>query len=189
MKIEGNQIKVGNIIMLSNKLWKVTKTQHTQPGKGGAYLQAELKNIKDGSKSNERFRSSESIEKIRLDEKKFQYLYSDEKNMHFMDTQTYEQINIDKKILDENKFKFLQNNMNVIIEYYEDTPISIILSENIILKVIEADPVTKGQTASSSYKNALLENDYKVLVPPHIKIGDKIVISTSDGSYIEKSKE
>ena len=188
MKIEGNEIKIGNIIKHKNKLWKAIKTQHTQPGKGGAYLQVELKEITNGTKLNERFRSSEPVEKVRLDEKVYQYLYKENDNFHFMDMITYEQINLNKKVISEFQEKFLIKNLNVMIESYEDVAISIKLPDNLNLEVIEADPVIKGQTATSSYKPALLENNIKTLVPPHITIGDNIVINTSDGSYIEKVK-
>lgn len=188
MKIEGNQIKIGNIIQHKGKLWKATKTQHTQPGKGGAYLQVELKNIKDGTKSNERFRSSESIEKVRLEEKEYQYLYKDKYYYYFMNNETYEQINLNKEMVSELKEKLLIENLIVMIESYQDKPISIKLPDTFDLKVVEADAVIKGQTATSSYKPALLENNLKTLVPPHIVVGDIIVINSSDGSYIKKSK-
>ena len=189
MKIDANQLKIGNIIQHKNKLWKIVKTQHTQPGKGGAYLQVELKDIRVGTKLNERFRSSESIEKIRLDEKVYQYLYKDNNGYCFMDTENYGQINIGTNIISPTQEKFLKENLNIIISSFEDTPISIQLPETIILKVIESDSVVKGQTSTSSFKPAILENNFKILVPPHIKIGDNLVISTNDGSYLMKAKD
>lgn len=189
MKIDANQLKVGNIIKHNNKLWRIVKTQHTQPGKGGAYFQVELKDIKLGTKLNERFRSSESIEKIRLDEKEYQYLYKDNNDYCFMDTESYEQVSIGTSIISSKQENFLKENLNVIINSFEDTPISIQLPETVVLKVIESDSVVKGQTATSSYKPAVLENNFKTLVPPHIKTGDALVISTNDGSYIEKAKD
>ena len=188
MKIEGNQIKIGNIIELKGKLWKAIKTQHTQPGKGGAYLQVELKNIKDGTKFIERFRSYESVEKVRLEEKEYQYLYKDSDYYYFMNNKTYDQINLNKEIVSEIQKKLLIENSIVIIESYQDKTISVKLPDTFDLKVVEADAVIKGQTATSSYKPALLENNLKTLVPPHIVIGDKIIINSSDGSYIKKSK-
>ena len=188
MKIEGNQIKIGNIIDHKNKLWKVIKTQHTQPGKGGAYLQVELKNIKDGSKLNERFRSSEAVEKVRLDEKEYQYLYKDENGFYFMDNVSFEQICLNNKLISNFQEKFLKENSIIKIGSYEENPISVELPDTITLKVIESDAVVKGQTATSSYKPAILENKIKTLVPPHIIVGDKIVINTQDASYIEKAK-
>ena len=189
MKIDGNQIKIGNIIEHKGKLWKTIKIQHTQPGKGGAYIQVELKDIIAGTKLNERFRSSETLEKVRLEEKENQYLYRDNNYFYFMDNETYEQINLESRIVSELQEKFLIESSIVKIESYQDKPISIKLPDTFNLKVIEADTVVKGQTASSSYKPALLENNLKILVPPHIVAGDIVVISTADGSYIEKSKK
>jgi len=188
MKIDGNQIKVGNIIKHKDKLWKTIKTQHTQPGKGGAYLQVELKEISNGTKLNVRFRSSEEVEKIRLEEKEFQYLYKDGNNYFFMDNKNYEQINLNQTIISSFQEKFLKENSIVTIETYEDNPISVKLPDSISLEVLETDLVIKGQTATSSYKPAILENKIKVLVPPHITNGDKVIINTTDGKYIEKSK-
>ena len=188
MKIEGNRIKVGNIIQHKEKLWRVVKTQHTQPGKGGAYLQTELKDIKNGTKLNERFRSSESLEKIRLEEKKYQYLYKDDRGFYFMDNETFDQINLNKKFITSMQESFLIENSIVTIESYNEEAISLKLPDSVILKVFEADAVIKGQTATSSYKPAVLENKFKTLVPPHIDVGVKVIISTSDGSYLEKAK-
>jgi len=188
MKIDGNAIKIGNIIEHKNKLWKVIKTQHTQPGKGGAYLQVELKDLKNGTKLNERFRSSESVKKVRLEEKNYQYLYKQNDSFYFMNLSTYEQIELNNEIISNFQEKFLIQNQNVTIEEYEELPISIKLPENINLKVVETDVVIKGQTATSSYKPALLENGIKTQVPPHIVADDLVVINTSDGSYIERVK-
>ena len=188
MKIDGNQIKIGNILEIHSKLWRVLKTQHTQPGKGGAYLQVELKNIKDGTKINERFRSSESVERAILEEKEYQYLYKDDAKYYFMNTQNYEQIEIGNDIISEDQEKFLTENKSIIIQIYESNPVSIVLPNTVTLEVIEADAVVKGQTAASSYKPAVLEKNIKTSVPPFIEVGNKVVISTSDSSYIEKAK-
>ena len=188
MKIDGNEIKVGNILEINNKLWKVLKTQHTQPGKGGAYLQAELKEITEGTKMNNRFRSSETVERAILDEKKFQYLYNDNNTFTFMDKQTYEQIELGSDILTEDQSKFLVENSNVIINFYNEKPVGIDLADTVELTVVETEGVVKGQTAASSYKPAILEKNIKTSVPQFIAVNDKIVISTIDGSYIEKSK-
>ena len=188
MKIEVNQIKVGNILEIKSKLWRVLKTQHTQPGKGGAYLQVELKEIKDGTKMNERFRSSETAEKAILEEKEFQYLYKNDGKFYFMDNQNYEQIELGKDIINSNQEKYLIENELIIIQLYETKPVSIFLPEQVTLEVIEADAVVKGQTSASSYKPAVLEKNIKTSVPPFIEVGNKIVISTSDASYIEKAK-
>ena len=188
MKIDGNEIKVGNILEINNKLWKVLKTQHTQPGKGGAYLQAELKEIREGTKMNSRFRSSETVERAILDEKEFQYLYDDNNNFIFMDKQTYEQIELGSDILTEDQSKFLVENSDVIINFYNEKPVGIDLPDTVELIVLETEGVVKGQTAASSYKPATLEKNIKTTVPQFIAVDDKIVINTIDGSYIEKSK-
>ena len=188
MKIDGNEIKVGNILEINNRLWKVLKTQHTQPGKGGAYIQAELKEIKEGTKMNSRFRSSETVERAILDEKQFQYLYTDNEKYIFMDQTTYEQIELGIDIISNDDSKLLVENDSLIIQFHNDKPVGIILPDNITLKVIDTEGVVKGQTAASSYKPALLERNIKTTVPQFISVNDKIVISTEDCSYIEKSK-
>ncbi len=188
MKIDGNEIKVGNILEINNKLWKVLKTQHTQPGKGGAYIQAELKDIKEGTKMNSRFRSSETVERAVMDEKKFQYLYNDSQKFIFMDQQTYEQIELGSDLISEDQSRFLVENDNVILQFYNDKAIGIELPNSVILKVIETEGVVKGQTAASSYKPAILERGIKTTVPQFISTNDKVVISTIDSSYIEKAK-
>ena len=189
MKIDGNQIKIGNILEINNKLWKVLKTQHTQPGKGGAYLQVEMKELKEGTKMNERFRSSESVERAILDEKECQYLYEADDKFYFMDNKNYDQIEIGKDIISEVQSKFLKENDFIIVQFYEIQPVSIILPEQVSFKVLEADAVVKGQTATSSYKPALLEKNIKTSVPPFIEVGDIIIINTNDLSYIEKAKK
>ena len=189
MKIDGNQIKVGNILEIQSKLWRVLKTQHTQPGKGGAYLQVELKNIKDGTKLNERFRSSETVERAILEEKEFQYLYKNDGKFYFMDNKNYEQLEIGRDIISENDEKYLIENDIIIIQIYDSSPVSIVLPSSIVLEVIESEAVVKGQTAASSYKPAVLERNIRTSVPPFIEIGDKIVINTSNSSYLEKAKK
>ena len=188
MKIDGNEIKVGNILEIDNKLWRVLKTQHTQPGKGGAYIQAELKEIKEGTKMNSRFRSSESVERAILDEKKFQYLYTDNHKYIFMDKETYDQIELGSDLIVEDQSKFLVENDDVVLQFYNEKAVGLELPDNITLKVIETEGVVKGQTAASSYKPATLERGIKTTVPQFIGINDKVVISTTDNSYIEKSK-
>ena len=188
MKIDGNEIKVGNILEINNKLWKVLKTQHTQPGKGGAYLQAELKEIKEGTKMNTRFRSSETVERAILDEKKFQFLYEDNQKYIFMDQQNFEQIEIGEDLIPDTQSRFLLENDEVILQFYNEKAVGLELPDSIILKVIDTEGVVKGQTAASSYKPALLERNIKTSVPQFIDINDRIVISTVDAKYIEKSK-
>ena len=188
MKIDGNEIKVGNILEIDNKLWRVLKTQHTQPGKGGAYIQAELKEIKEGTKMNSRFRSSESVERAIMDEKKFQYLYQDNEIFIFMDEQTYEQIELNYDLISKDQSKFLVENDSVILQFYNEKAVGLELPDNITLEVINTEGVVKGQTAASSYKPAILERGIKTTVPQFIGVNDKIVISTIDSSYIEKAK-
>ena len=189
MKIDGNQIKVGNILEINSKLWRVLKTQHTQPGKGGAYLQVEMKEIREGTKMNERFRSSESVERAILDEKICQYLYSESNKFMFMDNTTYEQIEIGDDIISTEQSKFFIENDNINLQFYEGSVVGLELPESVTLKVEETEAVVKGQTAASSYKPALLTGGLKTSVPPFISTDDFVVISTADSSYLEKAKK
>ena len=189
MKIDGNQIKVGNILEINSKLWRVLKTQHTQPGKGGAYLQVEMKEIREGTKMNERFRSSESLERAILDEKICQYLYAENNKFVFMDNSTYEQVEIGNDIISEDQSKFLIENDNITIQFYEDSIVGLELPDSVILKVEETEAVVKGQTAASSYKPATLTGGIKTSVPPFISTDDYIVINTTNSSYVEKAKK
>ena len=187
MKILGNEIKPGMVIEHKEDLWSVLKTQHVKPGKGGAFNQVELKSIKKGTKLNERFRSSDSLERAILDDKKFNFLYEDESNCHFMDQTNYEQIQIKKTLLGE-KSKLLKENMEVDVQFYEDQALSVELPTTIELKIETSDAAIKGQTASSSYKPAVLENGINISVPPFINSGDKIVLDTRTLEYIKKIK-
>jgi len=188
MKISANEIKVGNILEFENKLWKVLKLEHTKPGKGGAYVQAELKDINIGTKKNERFRSDENIEKAYLEQKTFQFLYSSGDEYFFMDQNNYEQISVNKeKIMDE-ILPYLKDGINVSIELKGDKPINILLPDTVTLEIKEAEAVIKGQTATSGLKPAILENGVKIMVPLHIEKNMKIVVKTSDNSYVEKVK-
>ena len=188
MKIDGNEIRPGKVIEHQGRLWRAIKTQHVKPGKGGAFLQVELKELRDGTKLNERFRSSETVERVRLDQKDFQYLYAEGDAHTFMDNETYEQVSLDKMMIGEEAVAYLQDGMTVSIESFEGSPISIALPDTVILEVVEADAVVKGQTASSSYKPALLGNGVRTLVPPHIETGTLVVVNTVDGSYVERAK-
>ena len=187
MKILGNEIKPGMIIEHKNDLWSVLKTQHVKPGKGGAFNQVELKSVKKGTKLNERFRSSDSVERAILDDKKFNFLYEDENDCHFMDQVNFEQIQIKKALLGE-KNKLLKENMEVDVQFYEDQPLSVELPTTIELKIETTAAAIKGQTASSSYKPAVLENGINITVPPFINSGDKIVLDTRTLEYIKKIK-
>ena len=185
MKITANEIKQGMIIEHKNDLWNVLKTQHVKPGKGGAFNQVELKGVMKGTKLNERFRSSETIEKAEVNEKKFNFLYSDENNSYFMDNVSFEQISMQNYLLGE-KIKLLKENLEVTISLLEDRPISVELPKNIECTVESTDAVVKGQTAASSYKPAKLNNGISITVPPFIAIGDKIIIDTRNLEYVKK---
>ena len=187
MKILGNEIKSGMIIEHKDDLWSVLKTQHVKPGKGGAFNQVELKSIKKGTKLNERFRSNDTVERAVLDEKKFSFLYEDENNCHFMDQTNFEQIQINKKLIGE-KSKLLKENMEVNLQFHEDEPLSVDLPSSVELKIETTDAAIKGQTASSSYKPATLENGIKIMVPPFINADDKIVLDTRTLEYVKKVK-
>ena len=187
MKILGNEIKPGMIIEHKDNLWSVLKTQHVKPGKGGAFNQVELKSVKKETKLNERFRSSDTVERAVLDEKKFSFLYEDENNCHFMDQTNFEQIQISKKLIGE-KSKLLKENMEVNLQFHEDEPLSVDLPSSVELKIETTDAAIKGQTASSSYKPATLENGIKIMVPPFINADDKIVLDTRTLEYVKKVK-
>jgi len=187
MKILGNEIKPGMIIEHKNDLWSVLKAQHVKPGKGGAFNQIELKSVKKGTKLNERFRSSDTVERAILDDKKFSFLYEDENNCHFMDQNNFEQIQISKSLLGE-KSKLLTENIEVNVQFYEEQALSVDLPSSTESKIKTTDAAIKGQTASSSYKPATLENGINIMVPPFINAGDKIVLDTKTLEYIKKIK-
>ena len=187
LKVNGNTIKPGNVIEHKNGLWVATKTSHVKPGKGGAFAQIELKSLKDGSKLNERFRSSENVEKVILEETPYVFLYKENDSLIFMDNRTFEQISVNIDMIGD-QAAFLQDGMNVIINIYNENPVSIIMPENCIEEIVEADAVIKGQTVSSSFKPAILKNGVKVMVPGHIEVGTKIVVRPSDCTYVEKAK-
>lgn len=187
MKIGGNEIRPGNVILHEDVLWVVVKTQHTQPGKGGAYMQAELKELRGGRKKNERFRAAESVERIFLEDRELQYLYSEGTMCTFMDPETFEQVTVSQDLLSV-PAAYLQDGMMVTVGFYEGGPISATLPAHVVLTVEEADPVVKGQTATSSFKHAVLSNGIKTMVPPHIEAGTRIIVNTEDGSYVERSK-
>ncbi len=188
MKMDGVSIRPGNVLEHKGKLWVVTKTQHVKPGKGGAFNQVEMKCVTDGTKLNERFRSDESVERVRLDQYDYQFLYEEGDQLVFMHVDTYEQIHIAKDFLDEDRIKFLQDSMVVQIESYEGKPIGVSLPEKVTLKVVETEPVVKGQTAASSYKPAVLENGARVMVPPFITADEMIVVDTNEVTYVERAK-
>ena len=186
MKISGVDIRPGNIIEYEGGIWRAVKIQHTQPGKGGAYMQVEMKNLIDGRKTNVRFRSAETVERVRLDTKDFQFLYHDGDSLVFMDKDTYEQVQLPEDLIGE-PAAFLQDGMDVIMELHEERPISVQLPDTVEATIVEADAVVKGQTASSSYKPALLDNGVRVMVPPHISSGTKIVVDVYERTYVRRA--
>src|SRR3954464_15790849 len=188
MKINSNSIKPGNIIEHQGKLWRAVKTMHTQPGKGGAYLQVELKDIRTGTKLNERFRSSETVERVRLDEHEYSFLFSDGDDYTFMEQETYEQITVNSELIGEPAV-FLQEGMVVTVSSYEGSMISVSLPETVTMEIFGADAVVRGPTAPPSSKPAKVENGVRVMVPPHIGTGTRIVINTADATYVERAKD
>ncbi len=185
MKISASEIRVGMLIEYKDDLWEVLKTQHVKPGKGGAFAQIEMKSVNKNTKLNERFRSSETVEKASLDEIKFNYLYGDDDNYFFINPKSYEQIEL-KKIIMGDKGKLLTENLEVNINFYNDKPVSVDLPNQVVCLIERTDVALKGQTVSSSYKPAILDNGLKIQVPPFIESGDKIILDTRTIEYIKK---
>jgi len=185
MKINAGEIRVGMLLEYKNDLWQVLKTQHVKPGKGGAFAQVEMKSLNKNTKLNERFRSSETVEKASLEETTFNYLYSDEVNYFFMDPKTFEQIEIKKETVGD-KGKLLTENLKVSVSFYNENPLSIELPNQVQCKIETTDAALKGQTVSSSYKPATLDNGLNIQVPPFIEAGDEIVVDTRNLEYIKK---
>ena len=185
MKITANEIKPGMIIEHKNDLWNVLKTQHVKPGKGGAFTQVEMKSVNKNTKLNERFRSSETVEKASVEDSNFNYLYEDEKNYFFMDPKSFEQVEIKKDVVGE-KGKLLTENLEVSISFYNENPITLDLPKQVNCLIQSTDVALKGQTVSSSYKPAILDNGLNIQVPPFIEAGDQVVIDTKNLEYIKK---
>ncbi len=183
MKINAIAIRPGNVLNHNGKLYVVSKIMHTQPGKGGAYMQVEMKTVLDGTKVSERFRSSEDVERVHLDETNYQYLFADNDNVTFMNNQTYEQIAVDKNMLGDS-VNFLTDGMEVTLVSYEGRVVSVDLPEEVTLEIAETEAVIRGQTASSSYKPAILSNGTRTAIPPFVEVGDRVIVKTSDGSYV-----
>jgi elongation factor P len=186
MKISGVDIRPGNIIEYEKGLWRAVKIQHTQPGKGGAYMQVEMKNLIDGRKTNIRFRSAETVEKVRLDTTDFQFLFREGDQLTFMDKQTYDQVSLPADLLGD-AAAFLEDGMDVVMELYEERPISVQLPTQAEAVIAETEAVVKGQTASSSYKPAILDNGVRVMVPPHITAGTRIVVDVYEQEYVRRA--
>jgi elongation factor P len=188
MKINAIDIKPGNVLEHQGKLWLVLRRELVQPGKGGSFAQVEMRDLRGGSKLNERFRTQETVERVRLDEKEMQFLYFEGNLATFMDNETYEQTTVDRELIGE-PGDFLSEGMICTIQLYEGSALAVTLPQTVVMAVVEADPVVKGQTASSSYKPGKLENGRRVMLPPHIGAGTRIVVNTTDGSYLERAKD
>ncbi|MEL7492189.1 MAG: elongation factor P [Pseudomonadota bacterium] len=186
MKINGNEIRPGNVIQHQDALWVAVKINAVKPGKGPAYAQVELKNLLTGSKLNERFRASETVERVRLEQKDHTYLYEEGDVLVFMDAESFEQINIPKDMIGD-RTAFLQDGMQVIVESHEGTPIGVKLPEHVTLEITETEPTVKGQTASSSYKPSMVENGLRIMVPPYMTVGERIVVNTETLEYVKRA--
>ena len=185
MKINASEIRVGMLIEYKNDLWQILKTQHVKPGKGGAFAQVEMKSVNKNTKLNERFRSSETVEKASLEEISYNFLYEDENNYFFIDPKTFEQIEIKKNIVGE-KGKLLTENLQVVLSFHNETPISVELPNQVKCKIQSTDVALKGQTVSSSYKPAVLDNGLNIQVPPFVEVGDEIIVDTRNLEYVKK---
>ncbi|MDC0073672.1 elongation factor P [Alphaproteobacteria bacterium] len=186
MKIQANNIRPGIVIEYENRQWSVIKIQTTQPGKGGAYIQVEMKDLKTGNKTNARWRTQESVEKLITTEKNYQFLFSEEETYTFMDPDNYEQITLNESLIGEKKI-YLKDGIIVSVNSVNDLPIGITLPPNLSLEVIQTEPVVKGQTAASSNKPAILDNGIRIMVPPFIDQGNKIIVNTSDNTYVKRA--
>ena len=185
-KINGNEIRPGNIIEHDGGLWVAVKTEHVKPGKGGAFAQVELRNLRNGSKLNERFRSADKVERVRLEQKDQQFLYESDGILTFMDAETFEQITLPADLLGDAR-PFLQDGMTVTVEYHEDEPLSVRLPERVTCTIVQTEPVVRGQTAANSFKPAKLDNGVRVMVPPFVGEGEAIVVSTETFEYVERA--
>lgn len=188
MKINAIDIKPGNVLEHQNKLWLVLKRELVQPGKGGAFAQVEMRDLRGGNKLNERFRTQETVERVRLDEKDMQFLYMEGTEATFMDNDTFEQVSVPRDLIGDSA-DFLSDGMVCKIMLYEGTPLSVEMPPSVTVEIVEADPVVRGQTASSSYKPGKLANGRRVMIPPHIEAGTRIVVNTGDASYVERAKD
>ena len=185
-KINGNEIRPGNVLEHDGGLWAAVKVDHVKPGKGGAFAQVELKNLRDGRKLNERFRSADKVERVRLDQKDQQFLYENDGMLVFMDSETYEQIELPAELLGERR-PFLQDGMTVHIEYYESEALNATLPQKVTCRIVETEPVVKGQTAANSFKPALLDNGVRVMVPPFVGPDEDIIVNTDTMEYSERA--
>jgi len=185
-KINGNEIRPGNVIEHDNHLWAAVKVDHVKPGKGGAFAQVELRNLRNGSKLNERFRSADKVERVRLEQKDQQFLYESDGMLVFMDTETYEQIELPSELLGDRR-PFLQDGMTIVVEFYDEEALNATVPQKVTCKVVETEPVVKGQTAANSFKPAILDNGVKVMVPPFVGQDEMIVVNTDTMDYSERA--
>jgi elongation factor P len=185
-KINGNEIRPGNVLEHNGGLWAAVKVDHVKPGKGGAFAQVELRNLRNGSKLNERFRSADKVERVRLEQKDQQFLYEQEGMLVFMDSETYEQVELPAEILGERR-PFLQDGMTIQVEYYEAEALNAMLPDKVTCTVVETEPVVKGQTAANSFKPAILDNGVRIMIPPFVGKGEAVVVSTETMEYVERA--
>ncbi|WP_420568246.1 elongation factor P [Thalassovita sp.] len=185
-KINGNEIRPGNVLEHDNGLWVAVKVDHVKPGKGGAFAQVEMKNLRTGSKLNERFRSADKVERVRLEQKDQQFLYESDGMLVFMDTETFEQVELPADLLGDRR-PFLQDGMTVVIEYYDTEALNMTLPQKVTCKIVETEPVVKGQTAANSFKPAVLDNGVRVMVPPFVAQDEDIVVNTETMEYSERA--
>lgn len=187
MRVDANTLRAGHVIDHEGKLWVIIRSEIMIPGKGNAIVQIDMRDARTGTKTNVRFRTQELVEKVHIDENEMQYLFGDDDNFTFMDNETYEQVMVSKDVVGE-KAKYLQENMVCTVRLHEGVPLTVDIPQHVTLEVVEADPYTKGQTASASYKPAKMSNGVRVLVPPFIEAGERLVINTNDDSYVERAK-
>ena len=187
-KINGNTIKPGMVLEHNKGLWVVTKASHVKPGKGGAFANVEAKNLETGNKLNERFRSEDKVERVTLEQKDYSYLYDGGDTLVFMNDENYEQIELQKDWVGEDSIPYLQDGMKVVIEMHEERPIGLSLPEQVTLTVAETEPTVKGQTASSSYKPAIADNGVRIMIPPYMGPGERIVVDTTTGEYVRRAE-
>ena len=188
MKVAAITLRPGHVLEYNGKLMAVTKYEIMQPGKGASVIQVEMRDIRTGNKDNVRYRTQETVERVRLEQNDCQYMYADGEEHHFMNNETYEQFSVQEDIIGE-PARFLQEGMICVVETYENEPLNVEIPDTVVMQIVEAEPVVRGQTASSSYKPAILENGAKVMVPPHIESGIRIVVKTVDGSYVERARD
>ena len=187
-KINGNEIRPGNVLEHNDGLWAAVKVDHVKPGKGGAFAQVELRNLRNGSKLNERFRSADKVERVRLEQKDQQFLYESDGMLVFMDAETYEQIELPAELLGDRR-PFLQDGMTIVVEFYDEEALNATVPQKVTCKIVETEPVVKGQTAANSFKPAVLDNGVRVMVPPYISAGERILVRTEDATFMERAKD